>query len=307
VRFRLDQQERWRALVVHLLGGASFAFALLLSASLLRIALGLRNLSEFVGDISTRFAWLFAVDFFIYWVVVGAYYAFYYYQLANERELAARQLRATLTESRLQALRAQLNPHFLFNTLNAISVLAMQGDQKAVVSTIGRLADLLRVSLDERLPQRVPLAAELDFLNGYLEIQRVRFADRLTIDQEVAPDTLRALVPSLILQPLVENAIAHGIGPRPGAGRIAIRAARDNGSLRLSVTDTGTGFQWSPDSPGRKRIGLTNTHERLVQLYGAGHRIECGVGAHGGGIVMITIPFEEHVEPGIPLQQGAGT
>lgn len=301
-RFRLDQQNRGRALAIHVLGGAAFAFTLLTSASLLRVAFGLRPLAEFVGDMSVRFTWLFAVDFLIYWVMVGSYYAFSYYQLAHERELAATQLRATLTESRLQALRAQLNPHFLFNTLNAISVMAMQGDHKAVVSTLGRLADLLRVSLDDRLGQRLPLSAELDFLRGYLDIQRVRFGDRLTIDRDVAPDTLTALVPSLVLQPLVENAIVHGIAERPGAGRIAIRAVREHGTLRLSVSDTGAGFQWPADASAWKGIGLANTSERLAQLYGASHHMECGVGAHGGGLVVISIPFEEEATGTGPLQ-----
>jgi two-component system, LytTR family, sensor kinase len=289
---RLNAQNRWRALVIHVIGGATFASLLLLSASILRISVGLRPLAEFVGDLSTRMAWLFGVDFLIYWVVVGSYYAFYYYQLAIERELAASHLRATLTESRLQALRAQLNPHFLFNTLNAISVMAMQGDHRAVVNTIGRLGELLRVSLDDRLPQRLPLAAELEFLGGYLDIQRVRFADRLTIEQEVPPDTLQALVPSLILQPLVENAISHGVATRQGAGRIAISAAREETSLRLSVSDTGTGFVWPAESSRSRGIGLTNTRERLVQLYGSASRMECGVGPHGGGLVVISIPFE---------------
>ena len=293
VRVRLNEKDRpWRALAIHIVGGATFACLLLVSTTILRIIVGLRPRAEFVPDISTRMAWLFGIDFLIYWVVVGSYYAFYYYQLAHERERAAAQLRATLTESRLQALRAQLNPHFLFNTLNAISVMAMQGDQRAVVNTIGRLGELLRVSLDDRLPQRLPLAAELEFLGGYLDIQRVRFADRLTIEQTVPPDTLQALVPSLILQPIVENAISHGVAARQGAGRIAISATREDGALRLSVSDTGAGFVWPAESSRSRGIGLTNTRERLAQLYGPASRMECGVGPHGGGLVVISIPFE---------------
>jgi two-component system, LytTR family, sensor kinase len=291
VRFRFDTEQRWRSLAIHLPAGAIFACLLLLITSALRIALGLRTAPDFLGDLWMRFAWLFGVDLFIYWVIVGSYYALYYYQLASEREFAAGHLRATLTESRLQALRAQLNPHFLFNTLNAISVMAMQGNQEAVVSTIGRLGDLLRVSLDDSLPQRLPLAAELEFLDGYLDIQRIRFADRLAIDQDIAPDTRRALVPSLILQPLVENAIVHGIASRAAGGRVTIRASRENGALKLSVSDTGDGIRLSESA--RKGIGLSNTSERLLQLYGTDQHIEYGVGVQGGGIVVITIPFEE--------------
>jgi two-component system LytT family sensor kinase len=297
VRFRFDTQDHWRSFAIHLVGGGVFACLLLLFASVLRVILGLRPASEFIGDISTRFAWLFGVDLLIYWVIIGSYYAFYYYQLAAEGEHAASQLRATLTESRLQTLRAQLNPHFLFNTLNAISVMARRGDQEAVVSTIGRLGDLLRVSLDDRLPQRVPLAAELDFLNSYLDIQKVRFGDRLRVDQDIAIDTLQALVPSLILQPLVENAIVHGIAPRSTGGRVSICAKHDNGALQLSVGDSGEGIHVPPESSGRKGIGLANTHERLAQLYGSRHRIQYGVGSQGGGIVLISIPFEQQETP----------
>jgi hypothetical protein len=260
-RVRFDQ-GRWRPLIIHLSAAACFAVTLLVSASVLRIGLGVRTVAEFTQDISSRIMWLFGLDYFMYWAIVASYYSFHYYHLAHERELAASQLHATLTESRLETLRAQLNPHFLFNTLNAISVLAMQGEHGAVVRTIARLGDLLRVSLDSQLPQRVPLQSELEFLDGYLDIQRVRFVDRLAIERDIAPDTLGALVPSLLLQPLVENAIV-----RP------------------------------PFLLARNGIGLANTRERLAQLYGEHHRIDCGAGANGGAVVVVTIPFQEAATP----------
>ena len=303
-RVRFDQGT-WRPIVIHLAAAAGFAVTLLVSASVLRIGLGLRTAAEFTTDISNRIMWLFGLDYFMYWAIVASYYSFHYYHLAHERELAALQLHATLTESRLETLRAQLNPHFLFNTLNAISVLAMQGEHGAVVRTIGRLGELLRVSLDSQLPQRVPLASELEFLDGYLDIQHVRFADRLAIERDVAPDTLRALVPSLILQPLVENAIVHGVAARSGPGRITIGTSRDNGTLRLSVCDTGPGFRPPSSSMIRTGIGLANTRERLTQLYGGDHRFECGAGPNGGAAVVVTIPFQEVVPTVVAEEEAA--
>lgn len=287
------ERARWWPWGLHSIAAVAFAVVLHLSGPGLLVGLGLRPASQLGQAISWQIVWLFGVTFFMYWAIVLACYSFYFYQLANERALVASQLHATLTESRLEALRAQLHPHFLFNTLNAISTLAIQGDQKAVVHTISRLGELLRVSLDTQLPQCVPLAAELEFLDGYLDIQRVRFADRLTVEQEVAPETLRALVPSLILQPLVENAIIHGIAARSGPGRITIGASRNNGTLLMSVRDTGPGFRAPSASLFRNGIGLANTRERLLQLYGAEHRIEFGAGTNGGAVVTLSIPFQD--------------
>jgi two-component system, LytTR family, sensor kinase len=297
--FRMDRadQQRWRSLVIHLLAAVGFAFAHLMGTHLVRLVLPLVNPFDFFRSLSIHVMWLFTVDFLIYWAIVGLYYASHYYQVAREGDLYAARLRASLMEARLQALRVQLNPHFLFNTLNAISVLAMKGEQQSVVGMLARLSDLLRVSLDDSQPQEVPLAAELEFIDGYLEIQRIRFSDRLTVHREIAEGTLDVLVPSLILQPIVENAIVHGIGPQIGGGLIRIQAARQNGTLQLSVRDDGPGFQ-SGQGRLRERIGLTNTRERLTHLYGKGEWMECGVSAEGGGIVTLFIPFNREVKAG---------
>lgn len=168
----------------------------------------------------------------------------------------------------------------------------MKGERDAVVDILARVSELLRFSLDDTRPQEIPLADELNFLDGYLDIQEIRFADRLTIHRDIAADALQAAVPSMILQPIVENAIKHGIAEQCGDGYMAIRATRENGTLRLQVSDSGPGFQVAASSRS-KGIGLANTEARLRQLYGAAHRIEYGHTADGGASVIISIPFRQ--------------
>jgi sensor histidine kinase YesM len=225
-----------------------------------------------------------------YSALIGTLYAFHFYRQAATRELAASQLHASLAQARLRVLQAQLEPHFLFNTLNAISMLALEGNHKAVVETIGRLRELLRVSLSHDRPQEVSLARELELVEGYLGIQRVRFADRLVVAYEIQPNVLDAIVPSMILQPLVENAVIHGISADTGACRVMISACRERGSLRLEVRDTGPGFASAGNHRG-EGIGLVNTRERLQQLYGSAQQIDCFDASGGGACVAIWIPF----------------
>ena len=245
--------------------------------------------AEFIHYMRTNFT----LDFLAYWAVVGIFYGSHYYIESKERAVAAAQLEGMLTAARLDALRSQLNPHFLFNALNTISVLAMKGEQTAVVDMLERVSELLRFSLDDTRPQEISLADELAFLNGYLDIQEIRFADRLTIRREIAADTLAAAVPSMILQPIVENAIKHGVSEQCGAGYIAIHASRDNGTLRLRVSDSGPGFQPASPVHRSKGIGLANTEARLRQLYGADQGIEYGRSTDGGATVTISIPFRQ--------------
>ena len=231
----------------------------------------------------------FAINFLTYCAIVGATYGVRLYSEARRRELTAAQLEVSLAAARLEALRAQLNPHFLFNTLNAISVLALKGQHAAVTDTLARLGDLLRVSLDDTRPHQVPLSDEVEFLGGYLEILQLRFGDRMVVNQSIETDTLGALVPCMILQPVVENAIVHGISSRPGEGRIAIGAWRIQDQLVLQVSDNGPGFGAS--TARGHGIGLRNTRARLEQIYGPAHQLELIDGAEGGAIVRIAIPF----------------
>jgi LytS/YehU family sensor histidine kinase len=226
----------------------------------------------------------------IYWVIVAVCFAFDYYAKFRERELRAAELEKQVAQAKLQALQMQLNPHFLFNSLHSISAL-MHEDVDRADSMIARLSDLLRAALDSSAMQEVSLGDELDFLKRYLAIEQIRFGDRLKVDIAAPPETLAAQVPNLILQPLVENSIRHGIEPRAKAGRIELRAQRADKMLVLEVADNGAGF-----SAGEKiseGVGLSNTRARLRTLYGDAHKFELLPSAEGGLLVRLTIPFQE--------------
>lgn len=199
-------------------------------------------------------------------------------------------LEARLAEARLESLTAQLQPHFLFNTLHAISTL-MHRDVEAADTMLARLGDLLRRTLDDRGRSELPLAEELRLLDAYLDIARVRFQDRLTVDLRIAPETSEALVPRFVLQPLVENALQHGIGSREGAGRVTIRAERSGERLSLMVSDDGVGGQLNGNGFPREGIGLTNTRLRLRERYGADHVLQLAKGDEGGLVVTMNIPY----------------
>ena len=228
----------------------------------------------------------------IYLCVVGIKSAYTYYQKYRERQLQASQLEARLAQSRLQVLKMQLHPHFLFNTLNAISEL-LHRDPDAAEHMITDLSDLLRMSLENLEVQEIPLKQELEFLNKYIEIEQMRFQDRLKVQMDISPETLDASVPNMILQPLVENAIKHGISPRAGGGRIDIGAERSNGHLVLTVTDDGVGVQDVDLSAIRDGVGLSNTRRRLKHLYGESHRFELSIPSEDGLRVDLAIPFKE--------------
>jgi len=182
----------------------------------------------------------------------------------------------------------QLKPHFLFNTLNSISSL-MYSDVETADTMLARLSDFLRLTLDRELDQEVTLSEELEFIRRYLEIEKIRFEDRLTVSVDVGSDVGDARVPTLALQPLIENAIHHGIASRPEGGSIAIAARRDAGSLRISVTDDGVGC--GADEHPRERIGLANTRARLERLYGAAQKFTFADSPAGGFVVEMVIPF----------------
>jgi two-component system, LytTR family, sensor kinase len=212
-------------------------------------------------------------------------------RVTEQRTREAR-LEARLAEARLAALTAQLQPHFLFNTLHAISAL-MHRNVEAADRMLARLGDLLRSSLAAGDTNELPLEEELRLLDAYLDIARVRFADRLTIAVDVPPETRRALVPRFILQPLVENALQHGIGSREGAGCVRIEARNSGGRLRLTVADNGSAPSLSSGTFPREGIGLTNTRERLRERYGADHEFLLQAAPDGGLVATMNIPFRE--------------
>ena len=225
----------------------------------------------------------------IYWVIVLSHQSWGYYQRSRERERQASALATELVRTRLEVLRMQLNPHFLFNTLHTISALIHENPDDAD-RIVARLSELLRVSLEQSDSQEVPLRQELSFLERYLQIEQTRFQDRLAVEMEIESGLDSVLVPSLILQPLVENAIRHGIEPREDTGRVKIGARRLNGMLELKVSDNGPGLPEAEVAPRREGVGLSNTRSRLSHLYGADHRFELTPASGGGLEARLLIP-----------------
>ena len=238
---------------------------------------------------STSLVFVFHQSLVTYWLLVGAAQTYHYYQGYRQGELRAAQLNTQLAQAQLQALRTQIHPHFLFNTLNAISTL-VHNDPEAADRMIARLSDLLRLTLENIGVQEVPLAQELEFLERYLEIERTRFADRLNVRMDIAPETLDGCTPYLILQPLVENAIRHGIAVRSSAGCIVVTAKRNDGQLVLVVADDGPGMT-SSGKGAKDGVGISNTRARLEKLYGTAQHFEVMNSEHGGVVATLTFPF----------------
>jgi len=238
--------------------------------------------------------WMIA-DGLVYWAVLSVSYAVEHYRKYRERELAASELEARLAHAQLEALQAQLHPHFLFNALHTIGTLVRTGDTQRAVRVVAGLGDLLRRVLDEGAAQEVPLKQELEFIRNYLDIEQVRFRDRLKVAINADPDVLDAKVPHLILQPLVENAIRHGIAPHLSAGYLMVAARRVDDQLQLVVRDDGPGIGNGEGEGGgdaaRLGIGLSNTRARLMRLYGADCELEVGNAPDGGLEARIALPF----------------
>jgi two-component system LytT family sensor kinase len=230
----------------------------------------------------------------IYLLIALTSYAFSYYRRYREGQLRTLQLEAQLSHAQLQALKMQLQPHFLFNTLHSISAL-LNKDPEAARKMITRLGDFLRLTLENSGSQEVTLQQEMEFLTCYLEIERIRFQNRLVTRMDVAQPTLAAKVPNLILQPIVENAIRHGIAPRSTPGLIEIEAKQQNGTLRIQVRDNGPGLSKhrTSDILFKKGLGLANTETRLERLYGAAHLFDLSNNPDGGLIVTLEIPFHQ--------------
>jgi len=235
------------------------------------------------------------LDVLVYWSLVGVCQAIRNFRSSQERERRAAELEARLTTAKLQALRMQINPHFLFNTLNSIAALVYV-NPRAADEMLGDLSELLRRSLDSMEEQEIPLAQELEFIGAYLNIEQKRFGERLRLEQSVPDEVMKAMVPALILQPLVENAIRHGIEPRRGPGLISIEAKQEDKHLHLVVRDNGAGLPAAGlNNSGRRGIGLANTQARLRGLYGQDQSFSFGEAEPQGCQVDIHLPF--HSEP----------
>jgi LytS/YehU family sensor histidine kinase len=298
-RFRIDSSRWGRALAVHALAACSY------SVVHCACMIGTRLLIWENASKSPTVAWtsfiqrqfLLNLDFTLmtYTTVLGLSYALHYNRESRARAVKEAQLETRLAEARLRTLEAELQPHFLFNTLHAISSLVHTNPDGAD-RMISRLSDLLRLTFDRSGAARVSLQEELEFLQKYLEIEQTRFHDRLTVRFDIDPETLDAEVPRLILQPLVENAIKHGVSPKPGAGLVQIATRRRDAKLWIEVSDNGVGLSAGAREQLRSGVGLSNTRDRLECLYGPAHRIEFSDGAKGLAVTL-EIPFNQAPMP----------
>lgn len=238
----------------------------------------------------------------IYMLIALTAYSFSYYGRFREGQLRTLQLEGQLSQAQLQALKMQLHPHFLFNTLHSISALLTK-DTEAARTMITRLGDFLRLTLENSGSQEVTLEEEMQFLYCYLEIERIRFQDRLLTRIDVPAPVLDAKVPNLILQPIVENAIRHGIAPRSTAGVIEIEAKQRNGMLRIQVRDNGPGLpaHRTYENLFKKGVGLANTETRLERMYGSSHLLDLTNNDGGGLVVTLELPFHREEDSNIVI------
>ncbi|NNF05067.1 MAG: histidine kinase [Rhodothermales bacterium] len=227
-------------------------------------------------------------NIFTYATIVGAWYAFDYYRKFASRERQAASLQIQLAQANLRALKMQIHPHFLFNTLNSIAALVRKEENRPAVRMLGQLGEFLRIALENKGQQEIPLEQEFDFLRKYLDIERVRFGDRLQVNFDVDPGLRSLYVPNLILQPIVENAIHHGISPQTSGGRIDIVAREEDGRICMSISDNGPGLK-NPDRL-EKGVGVANTQARLENLYGKDQEFSLRNAASGGLEVRVCIP-----------------
>jgi signal transduction histidine kinase len=289
--FRFEKGGLLRAIGVHLPAVAIFSFGHVAAMQGVQWWMAISEGREFPWWLSVQRAALQNIDWemMTYWTIVGISHAVLYYRESRDREVRAAQLETRLAEAQLKTLQQQLHPHFLFNTLHAISAL-MHRDVEAADRTLMRLSDLLRITLETLGQQEVTLKTELEFLSKYLEIEETRFADRLIVRFDVQPETLDIRVPSLLLQPLVENSIKHGVAKKAGPGHISITARRDGDKLLLEVRDDGVGLSEDALTALQKGIGVSTTRARLQWLFGADHRFEFHRLAEGLAVI-VAIPW----------------
>ncbi len=297
-RFPLERKHWIRRTATHLVISVAISIVQLAwEAAILR---SLRLFPTIMTSFAATLVFLLIIGFhqgiLTYWTILAVQYGFGWYRRYQERkqealrlELRSSQLESQLVQAHLSTLKMQLQPHFLFNTLNAIMVLVRQQKGREAEEMLGRLSDLLRCVLDDVDAQEVPLRRELEYLQLYLSIEQVRFQDRLRVEIAADPGVLDAAVPHMVLQPIVENAIRHGIGRSSSAGSIRISACLVNGTLEMKVQDDGLGL--APAGPGRAPgIGLANTRARLNQLYGDAARLSVENGEHGGVSATVVLP-----------------
>lgn len=290
-RFPFDRGSWPLSVVVHLVVSCGWVFSLdLFYAWHAGNILPVRIMPVWDRATSLFVNWILS-DGLLYWTVLSVSYAVEHYRRFRERELTASQLETQLAQADLQALKMQLHPHFLFNALHTIGSLVRTGDRDTAVRVIAGLGDLVRRLLDGAAQQEVPLKQELEFIRNYLDIEQIRFRDRLMVTITATDDVLDARVPHLLLQPLVENAIRHGIAPYLWAGHLLVVAKRAEDRVQLLVRDDGPGLRNGGESDGPGGIGLANTRARLTKLYGDDYELDVGSAADGGFEARIALPF----------------
>lgn len=293
-RFPLRRETLGRTLLAHFGGSLLLCIGWAAAGVALRYALGL----QWDVSLGTQLAiWTLTSipwSVFMYFTALGCMYAFMYYSEVREQEAQSARLSAQLAEARLGALRMQLNPHFLFNSLNAIGVLVRDDNTAAASRMIELLGELLHSVLQVDARHEVPLAEELQFLEQYLAIEQVRFSDRLQVRWSIDDGVRTLRVPGFILQPLVENALRHGIAKRSDAGTIEISAYRDGDTLVLRVRDDGPGL--ALDGDGAKGVGLANIRERLRTLYGDEASLSLAYTASEGTVATIRLPARQSAD-----------
>ncbi|BET68576.1 histidine kinase [Opitutales bacterium ASA1] len=291
----------WRTGAAHLAAAVVFSCAFAALRSLVAQAHGwlVGEPSGFAEVFRPLLVKTFPFNLLIYGVIVTVSHAIDYYRKYHARTVQALELEKHLTEARLQALLRQLKPHFLFNALNGIASL-MYSDVAAADRMLVRLSELLRLAMAHSGAPTAPLRDEIAFLEKYLEIERIRFRDRLSVTFDVPPELLAAHVPSLLLQPIAENAVRHGMEPHARPGSIEILARRSGDELVLEVRDNGAGLPTGVERFDREGIGLSNTRARLAEIYGEAHRFALGRSPTGGLSVTIAVPLELTTGPAVP-------
>jgi two-component system, LytTR family, sensor kinase len=287
-RFRFERQGLLRAVAVHLPAVVLFSLAHIGAMQAAQWWLVTSDGGEFRWWSAAQRAALMNFDWemMTYWAIVGLSHALLYYRESRDRALRSAQLETRLVEAQLKTLQQQLHPHFLFNTLHAVSTL-MHRDVVAADRTLMRLSDLLRLTLERLGEQEVTLASELEFLRKYLEIERMRFADRLVVRFDVSAEAESAFVPTLLLQPLVENAIKHGVARKSGAGHIDIAARREDDKLHIEIRDDGVGLSEDALTALHKGIGVSTTRARLQHQFGADFRFEFHRLSQGVAVIVV--------------------
>ena len=287
-RFPLQPIAASRA-ILHLI--ASLIFSLIHMGLHLSLAVVLTGRATLLGGSSSplvQFVHSYPLGVLAYWVIIVIVNTTNHYERIRVEQLRSSKLQAQLAEARLRTLQMQLQPHFVFNALHSLSDLVAD-EPKTAVRLIARLGDFLRLTLQNSTSQWVPLKRELDFLDAYLEIERVRFGDRLKVVFEIDPQSLDAEVPSLILQPLVENAIRHGVASHIGPGLVQLVTKRRGETLLIEIRDNGSGMPTN----AREGLGLRNTHERLRQTYGLDYSLEVRNQGESGVVVSCELPYRQ--------------